>query len=201
MLEACRAANEGGAVAVSLHSGNWEMMVPVADSLGCAVMGLYQRLQNPLVEQHVLALRQAYYRGGLVAKSPSAPRQMLRTLNQGGIVGLLADLRDDNGIAVPFFGRAAPSTSFPGLLARQRKVPIFALRVLRTKGARFTITAERIDPVITADRDADALQATSTIQATFERWIREEPSQWMWGHQRYKKIRPPRRRPRKPMQR
>ena len=39
---------------------------------------------------------------------------------------LLADLRDDNGAAVPFFGTPALSTVFPALLARKTGRPLYA---------------------------------------------------------------------------
>jgi Kdo2-lipid IVA lauroyltransferase/acyltransferase len=196
MADACRRAIDGGGIAVSLHSGNWELMVPAANQLGCVVMGVYQRVQNPLVEHHVLELRQRYYRGGIVAKGPTTARQMLRMLQSGGIVGMLADMRDDRGMPVPFFGRAAPSTTFPAQLAVQRRAPIFVLRVLRMSGVRFSISAERIDPPVDGDRQSNVEAITARIQAIFEAWIREAPAQWMWAHQRYEKERPPKRRPR-----
>jgi Kdo2-lipid IVA lauroyltransferase/acyltransferase len=195
MIDACTDARQNGAVAASLHSGNWELMVPVADHLGCVVMGVYQTVQNPLVERHVLAMRARFYRGGLVGKGPGTARQMLRRLQDGGIVGMLADLRDDRGIPVSFFGRDAPSTAFPAQLALQKNAPIFVLQVRRLKGVHFSILAERIDPPTSGDRAENAAAITAQIQGIFERWIREVPSQWMWAHQRYEKQRPPKRRP------
>ena len=109
----------------------------------------------------------------------------MRIVRGGGSLAVMADLREHKGIDAPFFGRPAPSTPFPALMARAIGVPLVAGRVLRTDGARFVVTAEIVPVPRTHDRDADVRQATEALQAVFERWIREAPGQWMWGHRRW----------------
>ena len=88
-------------------------------------------------------------------------------------------------MTVPFFGMPAPTTKFPALLARTLDVPLLVGRVVRLPGVRFRGLIQRVDVPRTKDVEADILAATTTIQSTFEGWIRSEPGQWMWAHRRW----------------
>lgn len=183
--DAIRTARARGAVFVSLHQGNWELASPLLHTTGLPVAGVYQRLQNPLVEARASAARSPFYALGLHAKGVETARALLRILGNGGTVTIMSDLRDLSGVHVPFFGRPAPSTIFPALLARGRNTPLFAGVVLRNQGATFKVKTVEIPVQRTADREADILATTGAIQATFEGFIRENPGQWMWGHRRW----------------
>ena len=174
-------------VFVSLHLGNWEALaVPLAKA-GVRFAGVYQRMRNPLVESYVVSLREPFYVGGLHAKSAQALRRIMKHVRDGGSVGLLSDLRDIRGVPAPFFGRMAPSTPFPAVLARQHGAPLVAGWMERIGPGRLRLHSEEITVPVTADKDADILQATANIQACFERWIRAHPAQWMWAHRRYER--------------
>lgn len=183
--EALAALKARGGVVVSLHQGNWELAAPMLDAMGLPVAGVYQRVRNPHVEARVFAARAPFYRLGLLPKGTDAARKLLRVLSDRGAVTLLADQRDLTGVSVPFFGRPAPSTTFPALLARGRRAPLFVGAVQRERGATFRIRLVEIPVDHSADREADLLATTARIQATFEGLIRERPGQWMWGHRRW----------------
>ncbi len=65
----------------------------------------------------------------------------MKTAKSGGYPAFLADLRDDNGAAVPFFGKPALSTVFPALLARKAGLPLYAGAAFREPNVRFVIRA------------------------------------------------------------
>ena len=183
--EAVRQAKARGAVFVSLHQGNWELASPLLNSLGLPVAGVYQRLQNPLVEEAASRFRKPFYALGLHSKGHDTARQLLRIVGQHGTVTIMADLRDLGGVAVPFFHQPAPSTIFPALIARGRDVPLYAGVVFREKGATFRIRTTEIPVSRSDDRERDLFETTSAIQRCFEGYIRERPGQWMWGHRRW----------------
>ena len=164
-------------------TGSWRH--PLLHSLGLPVAGVYQKLQNPLVEEAASAFRKPFYDLGLHSKGNEAARQLLRIVGNRGTVTIMADLRDFIWIYVPFFNQPAPSTGFPALLARGRDVPLYAGVVFREKGATFRVKTTQIPVARTDDRDADILETTAAIQRCFEGYIREKPGQWMWGHRRW----------------
>jgi Kdo2-lipid IVA lauroyltransferase/acyltransferase len=169
-------------IVCGLHLGNWEILAHGGDRLGVSLFGVYQRISNPRVEVLLRSLREPLYKAGLMPKTPMTARALLRAIKDGACPCFLADLRDDRGLLVPFFGRPARSNVFPALLARQTGVPLYAGAAFRRPGARFSI---RIAPIFmpqTNDSDADALAATQTLQRQYEAFIREAPEQWMWAH-------------------
>ena len=174
-----------GMVVCAAHQGNWEVAAMGLLRLGKAPAGLYQRVKNPRVDRFLKDLRAPYYPAGLFAKEPTTALKLMRLLKRGGCLAMLADLRDHMGLQVPFFGRNAPSTPFPAMMARNLGLPLFAGRIVREPGVRFRLSMEKIDVPVTDDKEADILAATANLQAAFERSIRARPEQWMWAHQRW----------------
>jgi Kdo2-lipid IVA lauroyltransferase/acyltransferase len=176
---------EGPCIVCGLHLGNWELVAYPGKLMGQRYTGVYQRLSNPLVDAATIELRAPVYDGGLLPKTPVTARALLKVAKEGGCPAFLADLRDDRGAAVPFFGVPALSNVFPALLARTTGLPLYAGAAFREPDVRFTIRAKRIPVPKTNDRDADALAATAALQAQFEAFIRQAPEQWMWAHRKW----------------
>ncbi len=174
-----------GLVVCAGHQGNWELGVFGLLRNGAEPCGIYQRVKNPYVDQYIRALREPYYPGGLYQKQKSTAMAVMRQVRAGGSVCIMADLRDMQGVKVPFFGRLAPSTPFPALLARSLNVPLFMGQVVRDDGVRFRMRMEPVDVPVTDNREADIEAATASLQAIIERTIRERPEQWMWAHRRW----------------
>ncbi len=184
-LEGLRAFEGRGMVICAAHQGNWEVATMGLMRFGKEPAGLYQRVKNTLVDAYLRDLRAPYYPAGLLAKAPETAMKLMRLLKRGGCLAMLADLRDHTGVKVPFFGKEAPSTPFPAMMARNLGIPLFAGRIVREPGVRFRLYVELVETPVTQDKDADILAATANLQAAFERSIREFPAQWMWAHQRW----------------
>jgi len=176
-------------VACAPHIGNWEVGAAAVMMAGGRPAGIYQLVKNPLVDEHVRALRAPWYPGGLFPKNRDAAKSALRHLRSGGALVTMADLRDAREPAVPFFGRAAPSTRFPALAAHMTGAPLYVCMMARTprdgQEAAFTLTLRKIDMPRTGDREADINAASAAVQAAFEDFVRQHPEQWMWAHRRW----------------
>jgi KDO2-lipid IV(A) lauroyltransferase len=173
------------AIFVSLHYGNWEVTALAAERFNKPLLGIYKRVVNPLVDQDVTKLRSRFYKGGFVSKGPDAVRSVIRAIKAGYSVAVMADLRESHGDLVPFFGIPSPSTSFPAMMARLHNLPIVAIRAVRTSPKHFRIDAEKLELATSDHKKTDILENTARIQAHLERWIREDPALWMWGHRRW----------------
>jgi KDO2-lipid IV(A) lauroyltransferase len=176
---------EGPCIVCGLHLGNWELVAYASRLMGAEFTGVYQRLSNPLVDEETRKLRAFLYEGGLLPKTPVTARALMKAAKGGGYPAFLADLRDDNGAAVPFFGAPALATVFPALLARKTGLPLYAGAAFREPKVRFVIRAAQVEIPHTADHAADAIAGTAALQAQFEAFIRQAPEQWMWAHRKW----------------
>jgi Kdo2-lipid IVA lauroyltransferase/acyltransferase len=185
----------GAAIGVTLHMGNWELAAWPMTVAGNNPAAVYRTVKNPYVDRYVRALRRKLYPGGLLGKgridgSPEegqkTARQIMDFVRQGGRLGLVCDLHDRTGLAVPFFGRPARSVTIPAMIARRVGARIWLSRCLRLgKESRFLIELKELKVPRTANQADDVKWVTAEMQKQFEAWIREAPEQWSWNHRRW----------------
>jgi KDO2-lipid IV(A) lauroyltransferase len=107
-------------------------------------------------------------------------------MRAGATIAMMSDLREARGVEVPFFGRPAPSTTFPALLAVAHDLPILAVRTIRLPRSHFRFDWRVLEPVRDLPSREENMRATTAlIQSCFEAWIRERPGEWMWVHRRW----------------
>ena len=98
----------------------------------------------------------------------------------------LADLRDDNGPFVPFFGQPARSTVFPASPRPHDGYPALCGARIPPSGRAFPAFASCLSQCRkTNNSAADILVATQALQRQYEAFIREAPEQWMWAHRKW----------------
>ena len=174
-----------GAVFVSLHTGNWEVVSIPLRRAGFDITAIYKPLTNPLVEQWLADQRRSLYGAGLTRLDRGIALK-IRTLAKGGaVVAVVGDHRDDTHVVIDFFGRPSGALPFPALLARRFSLPLYVARTIRTEGAHFRVEGREMEIPLTDDVQADIVELTRRIHAQFEEWISEYPDQWMWAHRKW----------------
>jgi KDO2-lipid IV(A) lauroyltransferase len=181
----------GATVLASMHMGNWEVAIYPAKALGARAAGVYRIIENPYVDGFFRRLRAPLYPGGLFAsKGEEGFDTVMRIASYaraGGTVAMLADLPDWKGVQVPFFGQMMWATIAPAWLARRAGATLWVGRVIRIgKESRFRVTVKQLRVPRTDAPKEDVKQATASIHAQFEAWIREHPEQFMWSNKRWK---------------
>ena len=187
ILDATKASGKG-AIFVSAHLANWEIMAAALVQRGLPVRVAYRPPNNPLVSARIAEVRRGY---GVLHQAPKGREggmSLLRALAKGESVAILNDQKYGEGLSAPLFGHAAMTGGGPARLALRFDAPIIPMAVRRLTGARFEVT---IHPPIAFDRSAPAdeaaLEATVRINAYLEARIREAPEQWFWVHRRWPK--------------
>jgi KDO2-lipid IV(A) lauroyltransferase len=176
-----------GALIVTAHLGNWELLCARLRRLGLdgAVVG-YERPRDESA-RWLAAMRRAY--GVQTLSQQTSAREILRVLQGGLVVGLLADLEDRriDGEFLPFFGVPALTMTAPAALARAARLPLIPVRCTVEDGGHYRLAVETplaLDPTL-ARREA-TLHLSARLNAVFERWIRETPEQWAWHQARWR---------------
>lgn len=176
----------------SAHYGNWELVTAAVRGQGIHPLHLiYRPANNPLIDAHVRRLQ----RGNdvtLHAKGAQGARGLLGAMQAGAHAIMLVDQRMNDGIAVPFLGRPAMTAPAVAQLALKYGAPLLPVRAERLRDARgrftcrFRIVAEpAIAAVATGDRAGDVAATMALINGAIERWVRADPAQWLWIHNRW----------------
>ena len=174
-----------GSLFFSGHVANWEMAPKTVAIHDCPLGLVYRRANNPGLDNMVQNLRRHYQSEG-IPKGKVGSRQLIKILERGGHVGILVDQKMNEGITVDFFGRKAMTASTIALLALKYECPVIATRVIRTEGAHFKVTIfQPMEIEKTGDQEVDVLNLMTRINKVIEDWIRENPSQWIWVHNRW----------------
>ena len=126
------AARGGPAILVSGHLANWEVLPPALAGLGIRMGSVYRAADNPAVDGFVNTCRAAAVPGEALPLVPQGlvrARAALRFLAQGGVLGMLADQKLNDGIAVPLLGLPAMTAPAPAQLALRFGCPVIPGRV------------------------------------------------------------------------
>jgi KDO2-lipid IV(A) lauroyltransferase len=110
----------------------------------------------------------------------------MSALDRGIHVGMLVDQKFRRGIAVPFFGKDAPSNPLLAKLARRYECPVHGARTVRLPDGRFRleVTGE-IELPRNEQGEVDIRATTVLVNGIVEGWVREYPEQWLWIHRRW----------------
>jgi len=178
-----------GAVLISGHFANWELMAAVFSQAKLPVRVTYRPTNNPYFDKRIRAQRAAYGIELMVAKSgPKGAKELIQALRAGDSVALLNDQKFNAGLEIPFFGIPAMTAPGPTRLAMQTGAPLIPMSITRTNGANFRVTIhEEIPLANTGNRTADIKATVIKITEFIEDQIRAHPADWFWVHRRWPK--------------
>lgn len=180
------AASGKGAVLISGHFANWEVMAMaiVRRNVPCRVT--YRPTNNYFVNQRIVQTRANYGIKLQSAKGKEGGMGLLRALAKGESVALMNDQKYNQGVSVPLFGVPAMTADGPTRLARRFNCPLVPMSVKRLPGARFRVTVhDEIEVDHGDDEDRAIINTVSRINTFVENRIREAPAEWFWVHRRW----------------
>ena len=180
----------GPAIFFTGHLGNWEIAPSVAAALGLPVAPMYRPASNPAVDRIICDLRRKALGDSvpMFTKGAAGARDALAHLGRGGCLGLVVDQKQNDGIAVDFFGRKAMTAPALAALALRFRCPVIPFYAQRVGSARLRIVCE--EPLAlpdSGDRHADIAALMRAVNAVLERWIWAHPESWLWLHRRWPK--------------
>ncbi len=180
-------ANGSGVLFFTGHFGSWEVFNLLPAAFGFGMNILVRRIDNPLVEDFVDAMRTQF--GSVTLDKTKSARTMFRVLRKGSLLGILADLnvQEKEGVFVDFFGVPASTTTSIAKLALATNAAVLpAFAVWEESKKKYVVYLE--PPVAyekTENTDEDIRQLTQEITKVVEKYVRKYPEQWLWIHKRW----------------
>ena len=183
-VDALRDDDQAG-IFFSGHLANWEIMPLAIAQRNCDINLVYRPANNPLVDSMILNARSISTTSHL-AKGAAGGRRMVELIKQGKHLGMLVDQKQNDGIAVPFFGRNAMTAPAIARLALRYGIPLVPVSVIRTNGARFHVRFHpKLKIVGKANTEQNTYDLMLEINTFIEESIRANPPHWLWIHRRW----------------
>lgn len=177
-----------GAVFISGHFANWEVMPAAIVRRGVDCRVTYRPANNPWVDDTIVAARAAYGVRLFAPKGKEGGMSLMRILAKGGSVALMNDQKFNTGVRAPFFGHDCMTADGPARLALRFKAPLQTMSLVRTGGARFHVSVQEPLAMDFGGEPETVIRDTViAINRFIEDQVRASPEQWFWVHKRWPK--------------
>ena len=177
-----------GVLIITGHCGNWELMALTSGMKYSDVSLVARPINNPFLNTLIEKVRRRY--GNRVIYKKGALKPIMQALKKNGVVGILMDqaVIPDEGYVIDFLGRGAWTTKMPALIARKTGAAVLPAFIHRTeKGHKITIYPE-IELSPGDDMENAVKEDTVNFSRFIEEYIKEHPSEWLWIHRRWKRV-------------
>lgn len=179
-------ASGKGAILLTGHYGNWELLQVVAGIRGTPIHVLARDQRHPKLNEILMRQREAH--GSVAVSRGMNVRFLLKALKEGQLVGVLGDQSAgrDGGVLLPFFGRVTTVPNGAFELARRMNAYVLPCFMVRDKGSNHSIYVE--EPLLEEGNSDDEIvrnQATAYMKL-LESYIERSPRQWLWQNKRWK---------------
>ena len=175
------------------HFGNWELLSHGYSVMVAPFAFIVRPLKSAAMDRIVTERRE--WAGNRVIRKEDSAKLVMRELRGKTFVGILIDQNVDvhKGVLVDFFTRKAYTTFGIARLALALRTTIHPAFIFRDPRRKFHHVL-RFGPPIPMDpeapREEEVLRLTRRCNEELEKAIREDPTQWLWFHRRWK-TRPP----------
>jgi KDO2-lipid IV(A) lauroyltransferase len=154
---------------------------------GFPTVAVARTLDNPYLDRFLRSFREST--GQLMVPKTGGYDQMVAALQSNRALTFLADQdAGPRGLFVDFFGRPASTHKAIALLAIEHHAPVVVGVARRIgPGFRYEIRCEEVIEPGSLEGTADDVRLlTQRFTSALERLIRQDPTQYLWLHRRWK---------------
>jgi len=169
------------------HFANFELMAMELDKSGVKTAAIYRPLNNFFLNPLMEYLRMKYICPTQIPKGRKGMREIVNRIKDGYSIALMMDQRVSEGQKIPFFNEPALTTTIPAQLALKYDCKLVPISLERKRGANFEMTVhEPYNIEKTGNDEEDTKNIILKINKIIEKMIIENPTQWLWPHNRWK---------------
>ncbi len=181
LLEAARAEGRGVLFA-SAHLGPWERVAASLVSAGVPLVTMAREAYDPRLTEVLVRLRERHGVRAIFRGSPGSAARILRTLKQGGVLGMPMDLASRvPSVEAPFLGIVAPTPVGPARLALRTRAAV----VVGTFASPGVVRMRRIETNDLRADEAGERELSRRLNAEISERILSMPEHWPWMHDRF----------------
>lgn len=180
------------------HQANWDLLIKTVDKFYDKIAIVYRKANNPFVDKEIQEKRIKNNGILMIPKGASGSKNIMQAIKNGTTILMLVDQKMNDGIEVPFFGKSAMTAPAIAKLSLQFRYPIVPMQIIRRgRSSNFKLVIHK--PIVEYGRevkeeklsgvkkDKKVYEIMKKINEIIESWVREQPGQWFWFHNRWKK--------------
>ncbi len=171
-----------GIMCALMHMGNMEASLKAAEYYHVTTVAKAQR--NPYLDKYITQKREEA-NVTLLKKSKTTSRELMEHIQSKDVIALFSDHRD-KGAVVDFFGEETVAPTGAISLALKYDMPFILAYNVMHKDNTCTTRIIEIQLERTGNFKEDVKRNTQKMIHHMEKIIEENPSQWMWFHDRWK---------------
>ncbi len=177
---------ESGAIAVTAHIGNFDMLAPIAGIYGVPLTVIVKYIKPRFLYDWWVESRKKFdvefvppkHSYHLCMDALERKRMVVFVLDQ--------NMRRHRGIFVDFFGKPACTSPGPAIMSAQTKRSVLPIFIARLPDNRHKVfVKDPIPPVKELSKSA-IREATQLYTKAIEDFVKYVPGQWIWLHRRWR---------------
>ncbi len=179
--------NKKPIVFFSGHFANFELMAKCLRELEFNIGAIYRPLNNIFLNPIMEFIRNKYICSIQIEKGSAGTKKLIKHISTNNPLALMIDQRLSSSIRVPFFNQPATTTTTPAQLSIKYDallVPVFLKRLKKTNYEFFI--EEPLVVKKTNNYEKDIFNITEIMNKKIEEFIKVDPANWLWSHDRWK---------------
>ncbi len=178
------ANNKKPVIFVSGHFANFELMSIEISKKKINLATIYRPLNNLFINPFMEYLRKKYICKNQIKKGISGVKYSIELIKKNYSIALMIDQRVSEGEKVNFFSEPCYTTTLPAQLALKFNLNIVPIFIERNNDNTFDM---KIYEPLKSNQYNNKLEITKKLNEIMEAMISQNPNQWIWTHNRWKK--------------
>ena len=167
------------------HFNNWEWVgQKLSISAQQKSVGIYKPLTNKIFDDLLKKARTKF--GAIAVSMQESMRYILKTKKETQIIGVIADQNpviNNTTKWITFFDEEVPVFMGAERIAKKMDYPVIFCDMQKIKNGKYTVNFEELEINPTSTNEGEI---TKCYIRRLEKQIKENPSQWLWSHRRWK---------------